>query len=397
MGTLRSSTPLQAYAQRLVDDLLWSLKSPPLIASTKALERQSIIERAPQTEQPIPDPVFPDAAFWHEAWLSACDMISKPSTVAALQADLESERSRHRHGQLRLGLYFETLLGFWLKHSGRYEVLARHTPVVDMSGRTLGEPDWIVCNRRSKEDPTPATQHWEVAVKFYLARSLPAASDRHCPGLHSFVGPEIQGTDTLLGKLRHMLVHQLALELPLPQECGPVARVCCLKGKLFLPWKGGQVLSSSWAEHTDSLSGDEAHRDLSSHDGAWLRQLAALPLASNTPTGHWVSTEQWPAFVHAATNQATHTGWLRPGHTLTGRMLPKPYWLAPLRLNESQQLQSLEFGDLERLTTPTCIALVGDASTALCQEPGSSAASPLIEWTRCFVVPKAFTKPACAE
>lgn len=79
-----------------------------------------------------------------------------PLLDAALHRDDE-----HRAAS-RLGVYFENLWTFAFAHHPHYELLQRNLPL-RTAGRTLGELDFVV-----RHLPSGNTEHWEIAVKFYL-------------------------------------------------------------------------------------------------------------------------------------------------------------------------------------------------------------------------------------
>ena len=178
----------------------------------------------------------------------------------------------------KLGRYFEALIHGWINHEPDIHCLAANLPVRD-GGRTLGEFDLIV-------DYFGVTEHWEVAVKFYLAMgdSTNAA--------HWF-GPN--PVDTLWTKYERLVSHQLRLlrfsrarDL-LASRGWQVSRTRCLmKGRLFYPFD-----------------------QLGNHH---------LPLATQI-------------------NPAHERGWWLPDQELTALedagsvrfvVLPKRHWLAPL-------------------------------------------------------------------
>ena len=158
------------YKNHIVNDLAWAISSPPLL-------------------------VIPDAAcswFGHSqysdfyqashTWLQQVD--KQPQQIQQL---IESEKDK------RLGNYFESLWACWIEASVRYEMVARNLQIIE-NGRTLGELDFIV-----KDRLTDTTQHWEVAVKFYLG----VGDTRN----HSnWYGPAKK--DRLDLKVEHLLHHQ---------------------------------------------------------------------------------------------------------------------------------------------------------------------------------------------
>lgn len=119
----------------------------------------------------------------------------------------------------RLGLRFEMFMWFWLRDQDYhpYELLG-HSIQQIAGARTLGELDFLV-----KNTETHQIEHWEVALKYYLAEcdfSLP-----YWYGLNR--------TDTLKRKLNHFTQKQFqfdqALNYPIQQ------RFVILKGQLYIP------------------------------------------------------------------------------------------------------------------------------------------------------------------
>jgi len=138
---------------------------------------------------------------------------------------LETEM-RHRDERqrtARLGIYFENLWGFAFAHHPNYELLHRNLPL-RADNRTLGELDFVV-----RHLPDGSTEHWEVAVKFYLR-----VADAY------WVGPGLR--DRLDIKLARMREHQLPLVRQpaareiLRQRDIPIDRQWALMpGRLFRP------------------------------------------------------------------------------------------------------------------------------------------------------------------
>ena len=93
----------------------------------------------------------------------------------------------------RLGHYFEQLIFFWLQHSERFTILAKNKPLRSDKKNTLGEVDLIV-----QDQNTLNFEHWELAVKFYLAHSQ--------NGLTNYIGPN--ANDYFHLKLEKLKEHQ---------------------------------------------------------------------------------------------------------------------------------------------------------------------------------------------
>lgn len=93
----------------------------------------------------------------------------------------------------RLGHYFEQLIFFWLQHSERFTIIAKNTPLRSNKRNTLGEVDLIV-----HDQETLNYEHWELAVKFYLAN--------HSEGKTNYIGPN--ANDYFHLKLKKLKEHQ---------------------------------------------------------------------------------------------------------------------------------------------------------------------------------------------
>lgn len=94
----------------------------------------------------------------------------------------------------RLGVHFEAVIQSWVQQSADMQLLVANLPVRD-GGHTVGEFDMIV-----QHDGT--TEHWELAVKFYLCVDDTTDTAR-------FFGPN--PADTLAAKLVRLRDHQLRL------------------------------------------------------------------------------------------------------------------------------------------------------------------------------------------
>lgn len=116
----------------------------------------------------------------------------------------------------RVGRHFEQLVGFYLQHVLKCEVVACQQPIV-ADGRTIGEIDFLY------RDPTGLLTHLEVAVKFYL--HLPDTSH----GGSHFVGPN--AADTFERKTQRLFDHQL----PLSETYFPEVdrRAVLMKGRIY--------------------------------------------------------------------------------------------------------------------------------------------------------------------
>lgn len=96
----------------------------------------------------------------------------------------------------KLGHLYEDALAILLNCSDHLEVLASHLQLVNASGRTLGEFDFLVRDKARQQ-----TIHLELAVKFYLAIQV--------EGKWQFPGPDAR--DNWQRKLDRMRDHQFIL------------------------------------------------------------------------------------------------------------------------------------------------------------------------------------------
>lgn len=119
----------------------------------------------------------------------------------------------------RLGLRFEMLVWFWLLDSAYhpYQLLGHSIQKID-GARTIGELDFVLKNTENSK-----IEHWEVALKYYLAES-----DLSLPYWYG-----LNRSDTLNRKLKHFTQKQFQFEQALDQVID--ARFCMLKGQLYLP------------------------------------------------------------------------------------------------------------------------------------------------------------------
>ncbi|WP_235869165.1 DUF1853 family protein [Veronia nyctiphanis] len=121
-------------------------------------------------------------------------------------------------GGHRIGFYYQWLVQQLLTEHPTYKLLAEEVQVND-NGRTLGSVDFLV------EAPGEEIEHWEVAVKFYLAYE------------NQWYGPNAK--DTLAKKQQKMLDHQLlitdtkAYQDQFP-EMKPAHRRLLMQGRLYV-------------------------------------------------------------------------------------------------------------------------------------------------------------------
>ncbi|MEF9957085.1 MAG: DUF1853 family protein [Acinetobacter sp.] len=119
----------------------------------------------------------------------------------------------------RLGLRFENLLWFWLQDEGYHPYKLLGHSIQKISGSTtLGEIDFLLLNQQTQE-----IEHWEVALKYYLAEGELQLSDWF--GLNR--------EDHLQRKLQHFTERQF--QFSKVDDCPIQRKFVVLKGQLYLP------------------------------------------------------------------------------------------------------------------------------------------------------------------
>jgi hypothetical protein len=239
-----------------VRDLAWVIGSPGLLDANHAEYAGQVVDDA-----------------WCAMQLNVC----MPWLSALDAAPHALHRHIAAHASRRLGLYFETLIAFWLIHAPHMQLVAHNLQARD-GNRTAGEYDLLW------RDGKGMVRHWEAAVKFYLqAEAIPAT--------RAFIGPGAR--DRLDLKLDRVFRHQLGLShtpagrAALPDGIKLDEAQAFIKGFLFYP------AGAAAAQATPGLSPSHLR-------GWWVRYpVTALPQTS------------------------PDTGWM---------ILPRLRWLAPLRL-----------------------------------------------------------------
>ncbi|MDO6686446.1 MULTISPECIES: DUF1853 family protein [unclassified Agarivorans] len=148
--------------QSFIEDLRWCLHAPALLGI-----------------QPLP---FTVDKGWQKGWQQALEQ----HLALAKQVDANP----------RLGLYFEQLWRSLIALHPDWQLLADNV-AVQQDGRTQGAIDFLLLNHSQQQ-----IEHWELAVKFYLAAQLSPQSEH-------YLGPNQQ--DRLNNKLSKLLLKQLPL------------------------------------------------------------------------------------------------------------------------------------------------------------------------------------------
>lgn len=196
---------------------------------------------------------------------------------------------------LRLGIYYEYLWHFLLKHQPDCRLLAHNLPVRTLASgvrQTLGEFD-LIYESRGKY------YHRELAVKFYLG--IPSDDDSlSCSPFNHWVGPGLK--DRLDRKMERMLNHQILLGdseegakalLDIGVEAGQ--KEILVQGRLFYPVNGHcpppahahpDHLSGLWmtlSEFRHRYGDINNHRFLMSGKKQWI---------SHSPEGEWLDFDE---------------------------------------------------------------------------------------------------------
>jgi uncharacterized protein len=238
-----------------VRDLAWLLFAPDLLRASAA--------GAPLA-QPFASPDERDAVL---DWLASVDAAPDAFHIHARDPKFT-----------RLGVYAESLLGYFIAHGPTTRLIAANVPL-RWQRRTIGECDFLLENR------TGTRLHWELAVKFYLhiGDGAPRAAR-----LADYVGPNLQDRFDL--KHARLVTHQLALtsraEFAALKLDGPWLPQSFVKGRLFYhddgatdpaPEIAGDHLRGWWMTASEwRASHGAAARD----DHAWVVQPRMAWLAS---------------------------------------------------------------------------------------------------------------------
>lgn len=260
--------PELQFQHQCVRDLAWVMSSPALLAQ----------DQAPYLGDKVSDAWCEKAYQYNLDWLSGLDNDPTP-----LQQWLEQRESP------LLGIYFETLLAFWLQHLPDIDLLAQNL-VVGQPGLQIGEFDLLFRDRSSDQ-----IIHWEAAVKFYL---------RYGERNYQWLGPNPR--DSLSRKLNkvfdrqlHLAEHSRAKQILL-EEIGETKLVsqAFIKGYLFYPY-----------------------------DGDWQKPLR-IPagVSKNYPKGWWCHYADVAAWLH---QRRPENHWL---------ILPRLQWLSPVFKSSGKEL-----------------------------------------------------------
>ncbi|WP_077675337.1 DUF1853 family protein [Salinivibrio proteolyticus] len=250
------TSPLFARRQQIAKDMAWIRSQPPLLSSAD----------------------FPmvNTSTWQVADNTLADM--------------------SYHGPHRIGFYYQWLLGNLIAQQPHLNVVAEEIQIND-AGKTVGAVDFLIENGDQLE-------HWEVAVKFYLAHQ------------GRWLGPNAK--DALDIKAARMMNHQLAMSnhprfLADHPQWRPQKKRLCIHGRLYQPFHQNAPLPDApcvnldcitgWWCWPDALPQDRRYASLSRDQWLSIPDFHTLPrfdtaaLASLTRTCHLVDEYLTPWFV----------------------------------------------------------------------------------------------------
>jgi uncharacterized protein len=253
-----------------VRDLAWVIGSPVLLDPSYPAYHGQVLDDAWCSRQ----------LQQSESWLSKLDL-----SPTSLHQFIETRPTR------RLGLYFETLIKFWLLHRTDAEIIATNLQVHDTK-RTLGEFDFLI------RDKLDGVCHWEVAIKFYLQTETR-------PEQRAFIGPDTQ--DRLDLKLDRVFQHQLVLaQTPAGLEALPPS-VKIDKTLAFI--KGYLFYHATFSAACDVQGVSDTHLS-----GWWIRHCVdELPQRAQDsrwlvlPRMRWLSPVRLPTTHEVLTQAALHS------------------------------------------------------------------------------------------
>lgn len=205
--------PWQHYTHPCVRQLAFCIASPSIISSVPS---ELIIEHSFDLHE---------HNFWSIQFLQYQTRLEKldedPTELLLFMSKLKSTR---------LGLRFERFLLFWLLDEQYHSFkLIRHSLQQIQGKQTLGELDFLIFNRETQH-----TEHWEVAIKYYLAESEARLTQWYGLNRH----------DTLARKLQHFTHKQFQFNTI--DQHSIHKKYAVIKGQLFYPSQNASLLAPQW-------------------------------------------------------------------------------------------------------------------------------------------------------
>lgn len=265
------------YSKEILD-LLWVMRSPSLLSQSLS-----------HGFSPSVSDEWCQSKLREAMRAGRIDVLARDSTPLL-------EHLAKRRSKTRLGIYFESLIEYWLRYliAGIHDV--RTEVQVHENKETIGAYDFLFYDERDAR-----LKHWEVAIKYYLYVPSDGTSESRVPAVEGvrksrasadlicdrerFYGP--QTLDRLHLKLEKMLHHQI----PLGRRVEAASEML-IKGILFYPFDryADYVAPPEVAERHERGAwlhiGDFANRDWKHYEFFELERLdwmnAAKPSAPRT-------------------------------------------------------------------------------------------------------------------
>ena len=237
-------------------------------------------------------------AIWQQHFARYCPRLQQlDHQPEALLQFLQQSKST------RLGIRFEQLLLFWLQDAAYhpYELLG-HRLQQRQGRQTLGELDFLL-----KNHDTGQVEHWEVALKYYLAEA--DASIAHWYGLNR--------EDTLQGKLLHFSQQQF--QFVQAEDIEIQQRFAVMKGQLFLPQHFDTQRLAQWLNPTRRM-------------GIWSSQLP-------NPAFYRLQRREWLCADAECTSSPAQ--WFADG--LYKDTQQEQYWMLRCQQHLSRTAQNAQF------------------------------------------------------
>lgn len=240
--------------------------------------------------------------------VSSPSLVTDPLAVGAQPINLGEVDPDHllnfveRSKSHRVGRYFERLVGYWLEHIEKVDLLG-HGVQLKEGKRTVGEIDFLF------RDHDGVLNHWEAAVKFFLYYPQPDGS--HYPGPNA--------SDNFEMKTQKLFDKQLTISENFYPEVQ--IRRAFVRGSIF-------YRAPVYQESTPSRLAPDHQR------GSWLRR--------------------------------SEIGQLSQFESQVGFVCPKPLWLSPLVSPEAMPMLDLSSeleSHFQELDHPVMICLL-DAAAA---------------------------------
>lgn len=262
--------PWLRFKHNLVRQLAFSIASP------------NLLRQWPEQIQPSAHIQWHSDHFWQqqfECYLPR--LLQLDQQPQALLDFLSSSKST------RLGIRFEQLLLFWLKDSQYHPFeLLGHRIQQRQEKLTLGELDFLIRNHESGQ-----IEHWEVAIKFYLAEGTATIADWY--GLNR--------EDNLKRKLQHFAHQQFRFDQVLGFEIQQ--RFAVMKGQLYWPQHNHFNAHISYADAKQTALATPNWINVNRRSGVWSNRLP-LGSAYRLQRSEWLchNAQQSSAPPHWYTN-----------------------------------------------------------------------------------------------